>query len=58
MAQPQVTFEIKAKVMKAGSTLAEFDGETSARTWIRQRRLENYVQLQTKEGETWVKHDI
>ena len=55
MSQPEVTFEIKAKVMKAGRTLAEFDSEQSARTWIRQRRLENYIQLWTKEGETWVK---
>ncbi len=38
--------------------LAEFDSEQSARTWISQRRLWNYVELIVKENGKWVKHDV
>ena len=34
MSQPKVTFEIKAEVKRNGMTLAQFDSEQSARTWI------------------------
>lgn len=57
MAQPQVTFEIKAKVGRNNMMLAEFDSEASAKTWISQRRLWNRVELWVKEDEKWVKHD-
>jgi hypothetical protein len=55
MAQPQVTFEIKAKVRRGGYVLAEFDSEASAETWIAQRRLEGRVELIVKEDGKWVK---
>lgn len=61
MSQPQVTFEIKARVKwgkwgKGGwVTLAEFDSEQSAKTWIALRRLEGRVELWVKEDREWVK---
>lgn len=48
-------FETKAKVGRNGMTLAEFDSEASARTWVEQRRLEGRVELWVKENEKWVK---
>ena len=55
MSQPEVTFEIKAKVRRGGYVLAEFDSQQSAETWIAQRRLEGRVDLLVKEGKEWVK---
>ena len=56
MSQPKVTFEIKAEVKRNGMTLAQFDSEQSARTWIAQRRLEGRVELWVKEAwGRWVK---
>ena len=40
-------------------TLAQFDSEASAKTWIAQRRLEGRVELWVKEAwGGWVKRDI
>ena len=55
MSQPQVTFEINARVRWGWLTLAEFDSEQSARTWIALRRLEGRVELWVKEDQGWVK---
>ena len=58
MSQPtatQLPFEIKAEVKRNGMTLAQFDSEQSARTWIAQRRLTGRVELWVKEGKKWVK---
>lgn len=54
MLQPQVTFEIKARVKWGWMTLAEFGSEQSARTWIALRRLEGRVELWVKEDREWV----
>jgi hypothetical protein len=51
----QLPFEIKAKVGRNGMTLAEFDSEASAETWIAQRRLWGRVELIVKEDGKWVK---
>ena len=50
----EIPFEIKAIVVKDGITLALFDSEASANTWIAQQHAE----LLVKDGEKWVKHDI
>lgn len=48
------TFEIKAIVCRQGNTLAEFDSQQSAETWISRRRLGG-AELWVKENGKWVR---